>query len=161
MIQFVHWPSDLRPCIGRDQGQLQVRRTLLRTACHQAIQHHDGLTLGGLRPGKGMEGTKEVWRRSIGVVWRHRQEEMPELACQRTLVSAGHGKRNRVDPLVTDWMTPGAFGEELRSSELNVVGVPEAQGHSGLDRCAGRHPLRSGFSRARHGEAGRPRAGRR
>ena len=133
MIQFVHGPSDLRPCIGRDQGRLQVRQTLLRTACHQAIQHHDGLTLGGLRPGKGMESTKEVWRRSIGVVWRHRQEEMPELVCQRMSVSAGHIQMNRVSCFQTGALNRGRgrctggagmpMGARLRSSEVTASGA--------------------------------------
>jgi DeoR family fructose operon transcriptional repressor len=34
---------------------------------------------------------------------------------------------NRVDLLVTDWMTPLAFCEELQASGLNVFRVPEDQ----------------------------------
>lgn len=63
-------------------------------------------------------------------------QAMIENSSDRIVVVADHSKMNcvssfqtcalnRVDLLVTDWMTPGAFCEELKSSGLNVVSVPE------------------------------------
>jgi DeoR/GlpR family transcriptional regulator of sugar metabolism len=65
-------------------------------------------------------------------------QAMIENSSDRVVVAADHSKMNcvssfltcalnRVDLLVTDWMTPLAFCEELQASGLNVFRVPEDQ----------------------------------